>query len=251
MSVSTRTTKRAMKQMRREEVQHRNHLQVNDFSPITKNQARVFDSYRTGKNIAMTGFAGCGKTYLAMGLALDDVLNGRGDQDKVVIVRSVVPVRDMGFLPGNIKEKTKVYEAPYVSICTELFGRGDAYDLLKGKQLIEFTSTSFVRGLTMSDAIVIVDEIQNCTDRECDSLITRIGGNCRVLICGDIRQSDLMQHNEKCKMRDFVRIISKMPEFDVVDFTLDDVVRSQFVRSYLAKKYELEKNGEISIFGSS
>jgi phosphate starvation-inducible protein PhoH len=160
-------------------------------------------------------------------------------QNKIYIVRSVVPTRDMGFLPGNQKEKMRVYEAPYYAICTELFGRSDAYDILKQKNAIEFMSTSFVRGITMNDCYVIVDEMNNCSFHELDSVITRIGKNCRVMFCGDFRQSDLTKDQERAGLKDFMKVIYKLSGFEYIDFLEDDIVRSKLVKEYIIARQKM------------
>jgi phosphate starvation-inducible protein PhoH len=183
------------------------------------------------------GIAGTGKSFMAMYLSLKQII---ADPDciykKIVIVRSVVPTRDMGFLPGNNKEKTKVYEAPYYAICSELFGRGDAYEYLKGKNVIEFISTSFIRGITLNNCIVIVDEMQNATLHELDSVITRIGHNCKVIFCGDFRQSDFTREHERNGLTDFMRVVKNMKSFDLVEFEAKDIVRSALVKEYIILK---------------
>jgi phosphate starvation-inducible protein PhoH len=145
----------------------------------------------------------------------------------------------MGFLPGNNKEKAKVYEAPYYAICTELFGRGDAYEYLKNKNIIDFISTSFIRGITLNDSIVIVDEIANLTGHELDSVITRIGKNCKIIFCGDFRQSDFTKDQEKNGLMDFMRVIKRMKSFEFVDFQKEDIVRSSMVKNYIIEKDKL------------
>ena len=176
-----------------------------------------------------------------MYLSLKQIL---GDQEspykRIVIVRTVVPTRDMGFLPGNTKEKTKVYEAPYYAICTELFGRGDSYEYLKGKNLIEFISTSFIRGITLNDCIVIVDEMQNATLHELDSVITRIGHNCKIIFCGDFRQSDFTREHEKNGLTDFMRVVRSMRSFDLIEFEANDIVRSALVKEYIILKDKMK-----------
>ncbi len=154
--------------------------------PLTDNQKKTFDAFHSGKHLMLHGMAGTGKTFLSMYLAIKDLIGGTSEQEKIYVIRSVVPTRDMGFLPGSQKEKMKVYEAPYYAICSELFERGDAYDILKQKNAIEFMSTSFVRGTTLNNCYVIVDEINNMTFHELDSVITRIGKNCRVIFCGPV-----------------------------------------------------------------
>jgi predicted ribonuclease YlaK len=185
------------------------------------------------------GFAGTGKTFCALYLALNEILTGNSIYNKIIIVRSVVPSRDMGFLPGNQKEKMKVYEAPYYAICTELFGRGDAYEYLKSKGIVEFISTSFIRGITLNDTIIIVDEMANMTLHELDSVITRVGKNCRIIFCGDFRQSDFIKKQDKDGLMDFMRIIERMKSFVFVDFIEQDIVRSSMVKDYIIMKDRL------------
>jgi len=185
------------------------------------------------------GMAGTGKTFLALSKSIDALMSNKGVQNKIYIVRSVVPTRDMGFLPGNQKEKMKVYEAPYYAICTELFDRSDAYEILKQKNAIEFISTSFIRGITMNNCYVIVDEVNNMTFHELDSVITRIGKGCRVLFCGDFRQSDLTKEQERSGLKDFMRVINKLNDFVHVDFLEQDIVRSKLVKEYIIARQKL------------
>ena len=208
--------------------------------PLTENQKISFEAYREGKNLLLHGIAGTGRSFISTYLALDELINkNQSLYEKLVIIRSVVPTRDMGFLPGNAKEKSRVYEGPYYAICSELFGRGDAYDYLKNKNLVEFQTTSFIRGLTFNNCIIIVDEMANCTLHELDSVITRIGKNCKVMFCGDFRQSDLVKRHEKDGLLDFLRIIRKMNSFTFVDFDENDIVRSALVRDYIIQKDRL------------
>ena len=208
-------------------------------NPLTENQRIAFDAFDDGKHLMLHGMAGTGKTFIALGKALDALMENKGVQKKIYIVRSVVPTRDMGFLPGNQKEKMKVYEAPYYAICTELFGRSDAYEVLKQKNAIEFISTSFVRGITMNDCYVIVDEVNNMTFHELDSVITRIGKGCRVLFCGDFRQSDLTKDQERNGLKDFMRVLGRWSDFVHVDFLEQDIVRSKLVKEYIIARQKL------------
>lgn len=217
--------------------------------PITLNQKRAFDAYYEDKHLMLHGTAGTGKSFISLYLALKEVMNS-DIYKKVVIVRSVVQLRDMGHLPGSQKEKMKVYEAPYYSICAELFGRGDAYELLKNKNQIEFISTSFIRGTTLSDCIVVVDECQNLTDHEANSIITRVGDNCKIVFCGDIRQSDLNKRKEVSGLGDFMKIIRRMKSFEFIEFMPQDIVRSSLVKSYILIRNELEDAGVIQRLAS-
>lgn len=219
--------------------QEKTSLQLKDIQPLTENQRLTFKAFEQGKHLMLHGIAGTGKSFLATFLSIRQVMDGTSPYKKVVIVRSVVPTRDMGFLPGNTKEKTKVYEAPYYQICSELFGRGDAYDYLKNKGLVEFISTSFIRGTTLNNCIVIVDEMANCTLHELDSVITRCGKNCKIIFSGDFRQSDFTKSNEKDGIHDFMKIIERMKYFYFVDFDEHDIVRSALVKEYIITKNRL------------
>ena len=215
-------------------------FKLKHFEPLTDNQRLTFEKYHDGKNLLLHGIAGTGKSFLSIYLSLQSILSDASRYKKLVIVRSVVPTRDMGFLPGNNKEKTKVYEAPYLAIFSELFGRGDAYEYLKQKGIVDFISTSFIRGTTLNDCIIVVDEIANMTLHELDSVITRVGKNCKILFCGDFRQSDFTKEHEKNGLIDFMRIINKMKSFEFIDFTEQDIVRSAMVKEYIIAKDKLK-----------
>lgn len=215
-----------------------NHFSLRRIKPLTVNQEETFDAFNQGKHLLLHGVAGTGKTFISLYLALNEVLKGNSFYDKIVIIRSVVPSRDRGFLPGNVKEKTKVYEEPYREICDDLFGRGDGYDILKTKKLIEFGTTSYLRGITFKNAIVVVDESQNMNYHELDTIITRIGDNCRIVFCGDYRQSDL-NSKERTGLLEFMKIIDRMGCFDKVEFGVEDIVRSELVKNYIVTKLEL------------
>lgn len=208
-------------------------------SPLTKNQEYTFNAYNSGYNLVLNGMAGTGKTFVSLYLALNEVLNRKTDLEKIIIIRSVVPSRDMGFLPGNIKEKIKVYEEPYREICNELLGRGSAYDLLKTKGLVEFTTTSYLRGITFNNAIVIVDEMQNCVLSELDTTITRLGDNSRIVFCGDYRQTDLDKAREKSGLFTFLNILKRIDSFRYVEFEKEDIIRSGIVRDYIISRTEM------------
>ena len=203
-----------------------------DVQPRTDAQSRAFEAYDNGKNVIMHGSAGTGKTFLALYLALDSVVMEQ-EFERIVLMRSVVPTRDIGFMPGTLKDKTKMYESPYQTICAELFKRGDAYELLKSKQFVEFTVTSFIRGNTIDNAIVIVDEAQNLTGHEIYSVITRLGENSRLIVCGDVRQSDLKYDSEKKGIREFLDIAQRIPSFELIRFNEEDIVRSKLVRDFI------------------
>jgi phosphate starvation-inducible PhoH-like protein/PhoH-like ATPase len=236
----TRKQKRVMQQGNFKEPSFKLTFRLKDVQPLTDNQRLTFEYYDTGKNLLLHGIAGTGKSFLSIYLSLRSILADQCRYKKLVIVRSVVPTRDMGFLPGNNKEKAKVYEAPYQAIFNELFERGDAYEFLKNKNLVDFISTSFIRGITLNDCIIVVDEIANMTLHELDSVITRVGKNCKIIFCGDFRQSDFTKEHERSGLKDFMRIINKMDSFEFVDFDENDIVRSRMVKEYIIAKDRLK-----------
>jgi len=216
-----------------------NHFELRTIKPLTPNQQATFEAYHKGYNLMIHGYAGTGKTFCALYLALQDILSSTSTFDKIVLIRSVVPSRDMGFLPGSIKDKIAVYEEPYKEICDDLFGRGDGYGILKMKKMIEFTTTSFLRGLTFNNAIVIVDEINNMTYQEIDTVMTRLGNNSRIVFCGDYRQSDLNKPHEKTGINQFMAVTRRINSFKHIEFQKEDIVRSGVVRDYIIQKTEM------------
>jgi len=216
-------------------------LTLSDVEPLNYSQRRVIESFNQGMNLVLHGCAGTGKTFLASYLAIRDVMDKVDGVQKVIIVRSVVPTRDMGFLPGTMTEKSKVYETPYQSLFSGMFNRGDAYDILKQKLKVEFTTTSFVRGETWDDAIIVVDEFQNMSFQELHSVITRVGENSRIVFCGDGKQDDLTskRFNEESGIEKFINVLERMGGFDIINFQTCDIVRSNLVRDYLIACHEL------------
>lgn len=209
------------------------------FSPITLNQEKTFQAYHSNKHLLLHGIAGTGKTFMSLYLALEEVLDPSSIYDDIFIVRSVVSTRDIGFLPGDEQEKVSIYEAPYRSICRELFGMKDAYDALKQQNNVKFMSTSFIRGITLNNAVVIVDECQNLNFHELDSIITRLGKNSKIIFCGDYTQTDLTRENDRNGIQKFMKIIKEIPDFETIEFTIPDIVRSDFLKSYIVAKYKM------------
>ena len=205
-------------------------LSLQEIEPLTQNQLKAFDSE---KHLVLHGVAGTGKTFISCYLAFDDMIKNL--YEKFIVLRSAVPTRDIGFLPGTEKEKTAIYEEPYKDICVELFQRGDAYEILKTKNLVSFMTTSFIRGITLKNSVILVDECQNMSFHELDSIITRVGENSRIIFCGDFRQSDLAKNGSQ----DFFRILKAMGQFDLIDFEVKDIVRSGFVKDYITAKLDL------------
>lgn len=212
-----------------------------EVTPLTDNQRVAFESWKDGYNLMLHGIAGTGKTFLGLYFAINEVQKPSNDYKKVYILRSTVSTRNQGFLPGTQKQKEAVYELPYYDICSKLYGRGDSYEMLKKLNMVEFMTTSFLRGTTFEDCIVIVDEIQNFSAQETHTVMTRIGQNCKIIFCGDIKQDDLTskRYNEETGLRDFMKIINTMKEFRVIEFEVDDIVRGDLVRSYILAKESL------------
>lgn len=206
------------------------------FEPITDSQKRVLEFWKKDYNLILSGSAGTGKTFVALRLALEAVLDRDTQYDKVIVLRSIVPTRDIGFLPGDEEEKKQAYAAPYMSICQDLLGDTDGWVRLLHAGKMYFQSTSFIRGVTYNNAIVVVDEMQNLNFHELDSVITRIGENCRLIMCGDYYQSDFQKESDKVGIVQFMRIIDHLKNFENINFTWKDIVRSDMVRDYIMTK---------------
>lgn len=214
-------------------------FELNNIIPKTDNQQKVFDLYDEGKNLFLYGSAGVGKSFLILYLALKDMIEN-GSFQKIIIFRSAIGSRDLGFLPGTEKEKIAVYEAPYKAIVNELFGRDDAYSILVDKDIIQFESTSFLRGLTYNNALMFADEIENMTFQELDTIITRISDSSKIVFAGDIKQCDLNLKKEFSGMPQFIDILRTLHnDFGFVEFNPNDIVRSGLVKNYIMAKEKL------------
>ena len=222
-----------------------NHNSLVTIKAITDNQKQVFLSWKKNKNQFLFGAAGTGKTFISLYLALQDIFNLKKPYDKVVLVRSLIPTREIGFLPGDEEDKSALYQIPYQNMVQFMFQMqneqqfNSLYDKLKGQGSLFFLSTSFLRGLTFDNSIIIVDECQNLNFHELDTIITRIGQDSKIIFCGDFNQTDLIKTNEKNGLHDFLRILEEMDEFNCTEFTIGDIVRSGFVRNYLINKTKL------------
>jgi phosphate starvation-inducible protein PhoH len=229
-----------------EVVESKHKIKIADLKQITAqttNQQTFFNLYRKGHPALLVhGVAGSGKTYLALFSAFNEILQPNINYQKVVIVRSAVPSRDIGHLPGDAKEKTEVYVQPYRNLCAELFPRfGEkAFNKLKEQQLVEFMVTSFVRGITLDNSIIIVDECQNMCDMELNSIMTRVGQNSKIIFCGDFRQTDLNRKNDASGLQKFMSIIDHMPAFRQVEFGVEDIQRSKIVKEYIIARMAIE-----------
>ena len=222
-----------------------NNSNIVNIKPITDNQKLVFDSWKKGKNQFLFGAAGTGKTFISLYLALKDVMDLKKPYDKVVLVRSLIPTREIGFLPGDEEDKAALYQVPYQNMVQFMFEApneqafNSLYERLKGQGTLFFLSTSFLRGLTFDNTIIIVDECQNLNFHELDTIITRVGQDSKIVFCGDFDQTDLVHNNEKNGLHNFLRILEEMDEFNCLEFSIGDIVRSGFVRSYLINKIKL------------
>ena len=213
--------------------------------PITDNQKVVFNTSKKDKSQVLFGAAGTGKTFISLYLALKDVMDLKKPYDKVILVRSLIPTREIGFLPGDEEDKSALYQVPYqnmVQFMVKLPNESafnSLYPKLKSQSSLYFLSTSFLRGLTFDNSIIIVDECQNLNFHELDTIITRVGQDSKIVFCGDFGQSDLQKTNERNGLHDFLRILEEMEEFNCIEFTIGDIVRSGFVRSYLINKIKM------------
>jgi len=222
---------------------------VKPITPKTINQRRVFVEYGKGKNIFCHGMPGTGKTFLGLYLALKSIEDGLYEQ--LIIVRSAVPSRNQGFLPGAALggDKDKVFELIYPDMVQEFYNVSGAYETLKRQGKIKFSTTSYNRGLTWNNAVILIDEAQNFTDRELHTTITRLGQNVRLFIAGDIHQTDLdtesKKYSEKTGISDFSKIVREMEEFSFIEMTAEDIVRGPFLKQYILARHRLEEQGEI------
>ena len=215
-----------------------------DITPLTDNQKILFDSYNQQKHIVAYGVAGTGKTFITLYNALKDVLDETTPYERVYIVRSLVSTREIGFLPGDHEDKADIYQIPYKHMVKYMFQMpSDAdfemlYGNLRSQETIKFWSTSFIRGTTLDNAIIIVDEFQNLNFHELDSIITRVGENSKICFCGDATQSDLTKTNDRNGIVDFMNILRKMVSFDIIEFDVNDIVRSGLVKEYIVAKLQ-------------
>jgi len=215
---------------------------LSEIKPVTENQSKLFDAYNKQKHLFVYGCAGTGKTLCSLYLALKDVLNEITPYDRVVVVRSLVATREIGFLPGDHEDKSSLYQIPYKNMVKYMFEMNNdtefemLYGNLKQQESIKFWSTSFIRGTTLDNCIVLVDECQNLNFHELDSIITRVGEDSKIIFCGDATQSDLTRNTERSGVIDFMRIIQRMPEFESIEFDVNDIVRSGLVKSYIINK---------------
>ena len=212
------------------------------FEPLTENQRLFFEAYKRGDYfVALHGVAGTGKTFCALYKAIEEVLDKNNPFNKIIVVRSAVQGREVGHLPGDIAEKMEIYQQPYRQICETLFGRKDSWDRLEEQGFVEFISTSFIRGMSFDDAIIIVDEMQNMTFEEIDTVMTRVGYRSKIIWCGDYRQTDLnKKRNDVSGILKFFDVAQHMRAFTKIEFDVNDIVRSSLVKDYIIAKLKHE-----------
>lgn len=207
--------------------------------PLTPTQTEMFHDFFEGQHICAHGSAGTGKSFVAIYLALVEVLNKSTEAEQIIIIRSAVPTRDQGFLPGTLEEKSEPYEAPYKDIFTDIVGKPNTYEDMKAAGLVKFCTSSHVRGLTWDNAIVVVDEVQNMTWAEIDSIVTRIGQNSRLVLCGDSKHQQDLSHHEQSGFAQLLAVIAHMRSFTEIQFTHYDIVRSDFVKQWIITRDNL------------
>ncbi len=215
-----------------------------DVEPLTENQRKLFEAYKEGKHLVAYGAAGTGKTFITLYNALKDVFDETTPYEQIYVVRSLVATREIGFLPGDHDDKSALYQIPYKNMVKYMFQMpSDAdfemlYGNLKAQETISFWSTSFIRGTTLDNCIIIVDEFQNMSAHELDSIITRVGENSKIMFLGDASQSDLLRQNERNGIVDFMNVLRLMPSFDIIEFGVDDIIRSGLVKEYIIAKIQ-------------
>ena len=219
------------------------HDQLVEMKGVTKNQLEVFKQYATGKNLFLYGPAGTGKTFVILYNAIKEVLDPKINYNCIYIVRSLMPTRSLAFMPGDEQDKSSLYQVPYDNMLRFMFKlpAEDQFDMLyeelKKQGNVEFLSTSFLRGITLDNAIVLVDECQNLNFHELDTIMTRVGQESKIMFSGDFDQTDLREDVEKAGLGQFLKIINEMKEFYSCEFDIGDIVRSGLVRSYIIQKY--------------
>lgn len=246
MAAKQRRLSRREKQRQQRDQEHmvgilNQNFGMRHINPLTPTQEDMFKSYQKGNNIAAIGTAGTGKTMCAMYLALNDVLR-KGGYEQIIVVRSAVQTREQGFVPGTLQQKEAIFEIPYIDIVNDLFNRRDAYQVLKQKEMIKFTTSSNIRGLTFDNSVIIVDECQSMNYHELDTIITRVGESSKIIFCGDTKQDDLATTKNRADVSglyDFLKVLNAISSFDIIKFGVEDIVRSGLVKEYIIAKEKL------------
>lgn len=217
-----------------------NNFELKEIKPLTANQTVLFNAFDNNDHLFVSGCPGTGKSFLSIYKSIVAMHDPKSSYKKLIILRSIVASRDAGFLPGTIEEKASVFEAPYESIVNELFGRDDAYKIMKERKVIEFATTSHLRGITFKDCIVIVDELQNMSFQELNTVISRVGRRCRIIFSGDFWQTDLTKKGDASGFLKFMNILKLIPDFAFVEMGIEDIVRSELVKKYIIARIAYE-----------
>lgn len=247
---STRTTRDEYLEQEQHQHQHQPKTQnalkikldhLRTLEPLSENQRKFFEMYKRGDYcMGVLGSAGTGKTAIAMYKAIEEVLQKDNPFKQVVVVRQCVPTRSVGFLPGTLTDKEEVYQLPYKEICAMLFNRADAWDRLLEQGYVRFLSTTAIRGISIDDSVIIVDEQQNLSFQEMDTVMQRVSYRSKIIWVGDFKQTDLITSKQDVSgMPNFLRILRTMKDYTEVEFTRDDIVRQSLVKNYIIAKEEL------------
>lgn len=242
---------------------------LNKLVPLTYNQQKFKDIYNSGVEVIFQlGAAGAGKTSLALSEAFAEVLDPSTHYDKVIIIRSAVAVREIGYLPGSLDEKAQSYEAPYIDAVKSIFNYKEPYENLKAVGLLEFALTSYLRGVNFTEgSIIIVDECQNLDFEEINTAYTRLCKGSKIIFCGDGKQTDIQRlkkqdsglakfidifdnmHKYEDEFNDYSNMINEpydqyeykkdIPNYAIINYEDKDCLRNDKVRNYLITKHKM------------
>jgi phosphate starvation-inducible PhoH-like protein len=198
-----------------------------DVKPLNFIQGEYLRAIQTNQIIFGVGSAGTGKTYVAATYAAGELFHRR--IQKIIVTRPNVETgRGLGFLPGTLEEKYAPYLEPFDNVFTRCLGKGFYEYALKAKD-IEPRPLGFMRGSTFDNCIVLLDEAQNATREEMKMLLSRIGKNCKMIISGDVDQSDIPDSG----LSDAINRLDHIPDIEVVRFLDDDIVRSKMCKQII------------------
>ena len=208
----------------------------------TPNQKTFYHTISRNDVTFAVGPAGCGKTFLATHYALKNLAKGK--YDKMVITKPLVEVdgERMGYLPGDIDEKTMPYMMSLYYNMEQIIGK-QRLEVLKKAGAIQVIPLAYMRGLTLTDSIVVLDEAQNATPAQLKTFLTRIGQGSKYIVCGDLMQSDIRKANG---LDDSIKRFTGVKRVGFSQFDLSDVVRHPIVAELLERYQDDYKLGEMS-----
>lgn len=205
----------------------------------TIGQKRYVKAMRENTVVFAIGPAGTGKTYLAMAMAVVALKNK--EVERIILTRPAVEAgENLGFLPGDLQNKVDPYLRPLYDALYEFLG-GEAFSRLSERGVIEVAPLAYMRGRTLSDAFIVLDEAQNCTKEQMKMFLTRFGENARVVVTGDITQIDLPKERTS-GLKHAVEILQGVEDISIQYLTHKDVVRHQLVQSIIRAYERHEKN---------